>query len=367
MRLALFTLVALVLATARAYAYPQFQLSQEQTCTSCHISPAGGGLLNENGRNMIEAFSTFGGNPDPAHGKLDGPDWLLVGADVRAGAGLIYDEKASPNAFPMQAEAAAWVHHGAFSFYGTFGVIEGTTNDALSFFQLREHWFMWQQHPDSPDGLFVRAGRFMPVYGLRFAEHNDFTRIYGQTPLDGETYGVAVEYIDEAWEAHATAFVHDPLQYSAENGNGGALYAEARIAKVASIGVEGRYAKSDVDARTAGGITAKYWLAAANVLFQLEGQAIHQTFTAGGGRDQIVSYLMASWFVHPGWMVDFGLSQYDQNIHVPDVDFEAFDANLHWFATSHWELLLTNRIQTTAFGAGGDMSAYALLQAHYRL
>jgi hypothetical protein len=32
----------------------------------------------------------------------------------------------------MDAEAAAWVHHGAFSFYGTFGVVEGTTNDAWS-------------------------------------------------------------------------------------------------------------------------------------------------------------------------------------------------------------------------------------------
>jgi hypothetical protein len=367
MRLAILVALAIAIAGSRAFAYPQFQLSQDETCSSCHVSPAGGGLLDENGRSMIETFSTFGGNPDPAHGKLDGPDWLLVGADVRAGAGLIYDEKPSPNAFPMEAEAAAWVHHDAFSFYGTFGLQEGTTSDALSFFQLREHWFMWQQHPESPDGLFVRAGRFMPVYGLRFAEHNDYTREFGQAPLDGETYGVAVEYVDPTWEAHATAFVHDPLQFSTEPGNGGALYAEVRPATMFSIGVEGRYAKSEVDARTAGGITAKYWIAPGNVLLQLEGQAVHQTFTAGGNRDQIVSYLMASWFVHSGWMFDFGLSQYDQDIHVKDVDLEAVDANLHWFASSHWELLLTNRIQTIALGSGGGTSGYALFQFHYRL
>jgi hypothetical protein len=316
---------------------------------------------------MIETFSTYGGNPDPAHGKLDGPSWLLVGANLRAAGGFIYDEKPTGGAFPMEAEAAAWVHHGAFSFYGTFGVVEGTTNDAWSFFQLREHWFMWQQHPDSPDGLFVRAGRFMPVYGLRFAEHNDFTREYGQTPLYGETYGVAVEYVDPKWEVHATGFLHDPLQFSAENGNGGALYAEARLAKVVSVGVEGRFAKSDVDERTAGGVTAKYWIAPGHLLFQLEGQAIHQTFSAGGNRDQLVSYLMASWFLHPGWMLDFGLSQFDQDIHVKDIDLEAFDANLHWFATSHWELLLTNRVQTIALGSGGGTSGYALVQFLYRL
>jgi hypothetical protein len=366
MRLAIIVAVALAIPV-RAWGYPQFQLGQEPTCSGCHVSPAGGGLLNENGRSMIETFSTYGGNPDPAHGKLDGPSWLLVGADVRAGAGLIYDEGASPNAFPMEAEAAAWAHHDGFSFYGTFGFQEGDTSRPLTFFQLREHWLMWQQHPDSPNGLFVRAGRFVPVYGLRFAEHNDFTRQYGETPLDSETYGVAVEYIDPRWEAHATAFVHDPLQWSTELGNGAALYAEARPATSVSVGIEGRYAKSDVDARTAGGLTAKYWIDPAKVLLQLEGQLIRQTFAAGGQRDQVVSYLMASWFVHPGWLIDFGLSQYDEDIHVANVDLEAFDANLHWFATSHWELLLTNRVQTTAFGAGGGSSGYALVQIHYRL
>ncbi|HEY1816995.1 MAG TPA: hypothetical protein VGG74_31820, partial [Kofleriaceae bacterium] len=79
----MFVAVAVAIAAPRALAYPQFQLSQDETCSSCHVSPAGGGLLNENGRSMIETFSTYGGNPDPAHGKLDGPSWLLVGANLR--------------------------------------------------------------------------------------------------------------------------------------------------------------------------------------------------------------------------------------------------------------------------------------------
>ena len=41
--------------------------------------------------------------------------------------------------------------------------------------------------------------------------------------------------------------------------------------------------------------------------------------------------------------------------------------NLHWFATSHWELLLTNRIETIALGSGGPLSGYSLFQFHYRL
>jgi hypothetical protein len=352
---------------ALAAAYPQFQLSKDQTCTSCHLSPAGGGLLGENGLAVAENLSTYGGPPEAAHGALVGPDWLVLGADLRGAAGGLYDRSVAPAGFPMQAEGAAEVHHGAFSLYATLGIQSGDTGNPITFLQMREHYVMWHPDPGATTGLYIRAGRFMPVFGLRFAEHDDFTRQYGETPLYGETYGAALEYIQARWEARLTAFVHDPIQDVVEHGNGAALYTEARLTTTFSIGVEGRYAKSPDDARTAGGVTAKYWLAPADLLFQVEGIATHQTFTAGGARDQLASYVMASWFVHDGWMLDFGLSQYDEDLHVKDVDLEAFDANVHWFASSHWELLLTNRIQTTALGSGGASSGYSLFQIHYRL
>ena len=367
-RVAALAVACVVLAVpAVAAAYPQFQLAREQTCTGCHISPAGGGLLTENGLAVAENTSTFGGPPEAAHGALVGPSWLAVGADVRAAAGLLQNRKLGAAAFPMQAEAEAFVHHDGLSLYATLGVQDGDTSQPINFLQLREHYAMWQSDPGTTHGLYVRAGRFMPVYGLRFAEHNDYTRQFGQTPLYGETYGVAIEYVDPKWEGHVTGFVHDPIQDPVEHGNGGAAYLEARPVQPFAIGVEGRYAKSSDDARTAGGVTAKYWAPAANVLFQLEGQAIHQTFAAGGHRDQLVSYLMASWFVADGFLLDFGLSQFDADTRIKDIDLEASDVNLHWFATSHWELLLTSRIQTIALGAGGATSGYSLAQIHYRL
>ena len=55
-RLALALLVLVVLAH-RAEAYPQFQVGRDPTCTGCHVSPAGGGALNENG--IAVAETTF--------------------------------------------------------------------------------------------------------------------------------------------------------------------------------------------------------------------------------------------------------------------------------------------------------------------
>ena len=55
--------LAIVLASARAYAYPQFELSKDQSCAGCHISPSGGGLLSENGMVVAESISKFGTAP----------------------------------------------------------------------------------------------------------------------------------------------------------------------------------------------------------------------------------------------------------------------------------------------------------------
>ncbi len=357
--------VAVLALPAVALAYPQFQLSRDQTCTGCHLSPAGGGLLTENGLAVAESSSTWGGAPEAAHGRLVGPSWLTVGADLRAAVGVLGNQGPQPAAFPMQAEAEASIHKAGFSLYATLGIQEG--DSALKFIEAREHYAMWQSDATGTTGLYVRVGRFMPVYGLRFAEHNAYTRQFGQTPLYGETYGAAVEYIDPRWEAHVTGFIHDPLQDPVEHGDGAAAYAEVRPAKAFALGAEGRYASSTDDKRTAGGVTAKYWIPAVNLLLQAEGQTIHQTFAAGSNRNQLVSYLMASWFVRDGWLLDVALSQYDEDTHVKGIDREAVDANLHWFATSHWELLLTNRVQTIGLGNGGKTSGYSLLQIHYRL
>jgi hypothetical protein len=232
----------------------------------------------------------------------------------------------------------------------------------------REHWLQWQQKPGEPNGLFVRAGRFMPVFGLRFVEHPDFDRRFGGTPLYGEAYGVAIEYIDPRFEVHATGFVHDPFYPdSIERGDGGTLYAEARIAKTTSVGLEGKVDITPDDHKEYGGVIAKHYFDTPGLLIQGEAQLIHQKVDLGGTDKQAVGYVLASYFLGSGFMFDVGLGAYLPDLHVRYLDQEAVDVNLHWFATSHIELILTNRFETLEFGAGGPSAGYSLLQVHYRL
>src|SRR6476659_10554420 len=108
--------LAIVLASARAYAYPQFQLSKDQTCGGCHISPSGSGLLTENGMVVSEAISRFGTSPEFMYGKLKTPGWLAVGGDFRGAWGYVQAPQRYLVGFPMQAELYGNAHTGPVSF-----------------------------------------------------------------------------------------------------------------------------------------------------------------------------------------------------------------------------------------------------------
>lgn len=362
----LLLVLAIVAAPAVAAAYPQYSLSRQTTCAACHISPAGGGLLEGMGPVTDEDESTWGGDGGFLHGKVDLPEWLKLGGDVRSafgasdrGTGL------GVAAFPMQLEGYGAITKGAITGYATLGLVRPNEENLVSLIQTREHWVMYR--PSAEEGYYVRVGRFMPVYGLRLSEHVAYVRRFGGAPLYGEAYGVNAGWMSDSVEAHVTAFLKDPLRDSSEQGSGVAVYAEKRLGEQAAIGAQARYANSDLDDRTQGGLTGKLWLPGAKVLLQAEAGLTRQSFDAGSARTQLVSQLLASWFFKTGFMMDVGVGQYNADLSLKYQDRTAVDANLHWFPIAHLELVLMGRVQTIGLGNGGPGSGFLLLQAHYRL
>ncbi|HVE87602.1 MAG TPA: hypothetical protein VND93_32315, partial [Myxococcales bacterium] len=174
-------LVAAV-AGAAARAYPHFQLSSDVAmCQSCHVAPAGGGMLTDFGRDQSEDPLSGGGNGGLLHGLIRPPGWLRVSGDVRL-AGLANApgraEGVEWAAFPMQADLSLRVGTDLISVVGSAGlravarrpdVQNGSDaspdpSPVLS----REHYVIFRP-ADSP--YYVRAGRFFPPYGLRLADH----------------------------------------------------------------------------------------------------------------------------------------------------------------------------------------------------
>lgn len=357
---------ALVVVTAgAAHAYPQYQLSKEQTCGACHVSPAGGGLLNDNGELTAEDEAVWGGNPAFLHGLVTLPDALSIGGDLRF-AGGVHDNGQGPGgaAFPMQTELYVHGEHEGFGVYATGGMtVDGNSVKPAS----REHYLLYRQ--GDGEGLYARAGRFMPVMGLRQAEHVLYPRRFGGTALFTEVYGAGVGWLSPELEVHATGFIADPFLDSIERGSGGALHVEKRFGNKLSIGHFDRVTTSDADTRLHLGLTGKLWLEDQKLLLAAEGQVIRQDFALDRGptRYQVVGQLLATYFARPGLFVDVGLGHFDQDLAVADVDRDAVDVNVHVFPHAHVELVLMTRYQLLGLGGGGDGSGYALLMAHYRI
>ena len=376
MRAVILAIAALVAATTVAHAYPQFQLSKDQSCSDCHLSPGGGGLLSENGLNVAQSMSVLGEDPGPFYGKITPPSWLAFGGDILGAAGYDYIGQGNPDnsavLFPMQAELYAAATVQQFSLHVTAGARDPQFDDTdKTLFASREHWLQWQQNAGDPDGLFVRVGRYEPVFGLRLAEHVDYNQRYGGEELYGEAYAAAVEYIQPKYEAHLTGFVHDPWQGTTELGDGATFYGEVRPIESTSIGIEAKYDKTTDDRKLYAGLTAKHYFATPGLLIQGEGQLIHQNILVAGHDDgfddQTVFYLLASYFLPKGFMIDLGGGDYNPNVSIRNLSQQVFDLNIHWFATSHVELALDSRVQFYDFGGGGQSNGYSLLLLHYRI
>jgi hypothetical protein len=180
-----------------AAAEPTFLAMQYPRCTACHYSPSGGGLLTPYGRSLARAeISTFGRRDaaGPAGGGRAGEasGFSAFGGEGPFGLGL--DVRPSHLAFEVPGREipdrnllmnldlqAAW-QAGRWTAYATVGRRPG--GGLISY----EHWITWQ----AADRVSVRGGRFLPAYGVRFADHTSFSRERLDLAQDDQIYGVEV-------------------------------------------------------------------------------------------------------------------------------------------------------------------------------
>ena len=202
---AAWVLAACVLATwgaDPAFAEPTFLSKQYPRCTACHYSASGGGLLTPYGRSLSrEEISTFGrqgAGAEPAPGATGEEGFLFgalsnespfqLGLDIRPSqlrVGTPGREVNERNFLMTLDLQAAW-QRDRWTAYGTVGrQPRGRGGRLVSY----EHWIAYQVR----EGVSVRGGRFLPAYGVRFADHTSFTRAGLQLAQDDQIYGVEVD------------------------------------------------------------------------------------------------------------------------------------------------------------------------------
>lgn len=364
-------IVALMVASATAHAYPQFQLSTgTDRCITCHYSPAGGGLINEYGRDEASSTISRGGDGRFLHGLWDPPTWLQLGADLRGAAALKREGATSEVlAFPMQVDAYVRAGGDSVSFNLTVGLRGGARDPQPPLPERilsREHYLMYARE----SGTYVRAGRFFPVFGVRTQDHTAFVRRYLGFHTFEEPYGISGGTFGDDWEAHAGVFTPQliPFQGARSQSYGAAVYYERRFSDGnAAIAPQARVAFSETDARITAGLVGKRWFPDAGVMMLAEVDVQRQSFggeAEGPTRYQLATYTSVTKTVVQGVMVGAAFHHWQPDLRLR-TNRDAFQIDVQYFPIAHLELHLLARV-----GGSGDFDPagfLSMLQLHYYL
>jgi hypothetical protein len=164
--------------TSKADAMPELTRHGYASCTACHVSPNGGGILTPYGRGLSrELLSTWGTTREAevAHGILP-KNWAeyLESSKLRLGGDARWVQTHRENSlarsgqfFAMQAQAEVAWDEGPWAIVTALGKIEDPRGQK-SFRLVSPKYFGLLRFSDS-GGL--RLGRFNPAFGLNLADH----------------------------------------------------------------------------------------------------------------------------------------------------------------------------------------------------
>ncbi len=146
-------------------------------CTSCHVSPTGGGLLTSYGRSLSrELMSTWGweNSEAPLFGALNLPESVKLGGDFRTIQTRFENSQIKQGQqFEMQKNLELGLILGQVQFVGTLGRQEGPdATPGKGEFLSERHYLLW----DLTEEIKLRAGKFRLAFGLNDPNHTRVTK-----------------------------------------------------------------------------------------------------------------------------------------------------------------------------------------------
>lgn len=166
-----------LLVTMKAWAFPDTIRHGYTSCTTCHVSPGGGGLMTDYGRSLSkELMSTWGskGEEQLLHGfvNLKKPKFLervVLGGNARYLSRYQKTKTTEINeGFWMQAQVRVGVLFEKIKFIVSAGSIENPRQSDQIIWVAPEYYAIASPNPSNS----IRFGRFEPMYGLRLPDHN---------------------------------------------------------------------------------------------------------------------------------------------------------------------------------------------------
>lgn len=231
----------------KVYAYPENVRHGYVNCTTCHYSPTGGGLTTPYGRELSrDLMSTWGKEGKealPFYGVLSRPPWLDFGGDLR----VVQIYRNNPyleeaKFIPMQFDAEVAAFFKNFTAVTTVGFVKKDDGSTYEYeLGSRRHYLMLRPTKT----LAIRAGKFLPNFGLNIPDHIVSTKRNLNFDQGSESYNAELSYIDQKVNIFATGIFGRPDRTRLNKEKGASLSANYAIWNKLKIGGSYFYGKNN--------------------------------------------------------------------------------------------------------------------------
>lgn len=196
------SLLLFAIASApKAHAFPELIRHHYVNCNSCHVNPNGGGLLNEYGRGMAsEVLSTWSYENESLflHGAVKPeamPKWLNIGGDLRGIQTHHETRRVKEGKYIlMQSQAEAGVTAGPVTAVAAFGRPDRQNH-------IKGEFTRFYLLGNLSETIQVKAGRFLPAFGINDPHHILPTRQSLGLGYESERNALEGHYSGEQWHA----------------------------------------------------------------------------------------------------------------------------------------------------------------------
>lgn len=330
-----------LLASQLSYAFPEMIRHGYVNCTSCHVSPGGGGVLTEYGHELSkELLSTWSRENESKFvwGILKQPAWLNMGGDFRDV--FLYQDTQTFRQLDlilMQADIEANLKYQKFDFVGTFGYKETKLPTALRQHMIsRRHYLM----AHLSDEISFRAGRFQPVYGLGVPDHAVSIKRGLGWDQEMESYNLEGAYVGEKANFYFTGILGRPDATELKREKGFSTQFGIPFMERYKVGGSLFYGQNELEHRTVYGPWAQLGLLSSLVLlseFDFQSQVQKNSVNQFGW--VTFEKLDYEWFQG---LHTFVSHQHERPDFKNDLTyFQVFGVGAQWFPRPHFEFVLT--------------------------
>ncbi len=221
MRIVFFLLI--IFFAQLSFSFPENVRHGYFSCTACHMSPSGGGVLTPYGRSLSnELMSTFGSTKNSGFLFSNPEDeskikWLRQQLNIKG----VQTYRNTPSVekakfIPMQADYELAGDLENFSIVATFGFRSKDSSQDLKEFFSRRHYGLYR----FTDQIVGRIGKFMASFGLNGPDHISATRKGLGWDQGSESYNLEMNFIGESFNHTMTLISNSPEEKSVKKDQG---------------------------------------------------------------------------------------------------------------------------------------------------